>query len=56
MLPECRTRGDLFSIPKFTIEMEDVEDFIKELKGFHGRCKNSNRVCKICNRVCKICK
>jgi hypothetical protein len=35
MLPECRTQGDLFSIPKFTVEKEDVQDFIKELRGFH---------------------
>ena len=35
MLPQCRTEGDLFSIPKFSIEQRDVEGFIKELKGFH---------------------
>jgi SRSO17 transposase len=35
MLPECRREGDLFAIPKFTVEEQDVESFIKELKGFH---------------------
>jgi len=25
----------LFSIPKFTVEKDDVKDFIKELRGFH---------------------
>ena len=35
MLSECRTEGDLFAIPKFTVEEQDVESFIKELKGFH---------------------
>lgn len=35
MLPECRTKGDLFSIPKFTLDRDDVEDFIEELRGFH---------------------
>ena len=36
MLPECRTKCDPFSIPKFTVVEEDVENFIKELRGFHG--------------------
>src|SRR3972149_4396057 len=40
MLPQCRTEGDLFSIPKFSIEQRDVEGFIKELKGFHGECRD----------------
>ncbi len=35
MLPECRINTATFSIPKFTVEKEDVEDFIDELKGFH---------------------
>ena len=35
MLPECRTEGDLFPIPKFTVEERDVENFIDELRGFH---------------------
>ena len=36
MLPACRSNGDLFSIPKFSVVEKDVEDFIEELKGFHG--------------------
>lgn len=35
MLPNCRTEGDPYSIPKFTVEKADVEDFMDELKGFH---------------------
>lgn len=35
MLAECRTEEELFSIPKFTVEKDNVEDFIKELRGFH---------------------
>ncbi len=35
MLPECRTEGDLFSIPNFSVEKQDVDGFIEELKGFH---------------------
>ncbi len=36
MLPACRTEGDLFPIPKFTVEKKDVDGFIEELRGFHG--------------------
>jgi hypothetical protein len=36
MLPKYRTEGDLFPIPKFTVEKKDVEGFVKELKGFHS--------------------
>ncbi len=36
MLAECRTTGDLFSIPKFDVEENDVSGFINELKAFHG--------------------
>lgn len=35
MLPDSRNKGDLFSIPKFTVAEKDVENFIKELSGFH---------------------
>jgi SRSO17 transposase len=35
MLPVCRTEGDIFSIPKFTVEKEDVDNFMQELVGFH---------------------
>jgi SRSO17 transposase len=34
MLPQCRTEGDLFSIPKFAIDPGDVEGFVGELKAF----------------------
>ena len=37
MLPECRNNDATFSIPKFTVEKEEVEDFIDELKGFHAQ-------------------
>lgn len=35
MLPACRTKGDLFSIPKFDIKKKDVKGFMNKLKGFH---------------------
>lgn len=35
MLPESRTKVDLFSIPKFTVEKKDVDGFIHELRGYH---------------------
>ena len=35
MLPESRAEGDLFPIPKFTVEERDVENLIDELRGFH---------------------
>lgn len=35
MLPECRINDTTFSIPQFTLEKKEVEDFIDELKGFH---------------------
>ena len=35
MLVECRGEEELFSIPKFTVEKDNVEDFIKDLIGFH---------------------
>ncbi len=37
MLPECRNNDATFSIPKFTVEKGEVEDFIDELKGFHAQ-------------------
>ena len=40
MLPECRTKDATFSIPKFTIEKNDIEDFVDELKGFHEEFKD----------------
>jgi SRSO17 transposase len=35
MLPACRTEGDGFAIPKFTLDPSDVEGFLDELHGFH---------------------
>jgi SRSO17 transposase len=35
MRTECRIEEELFSIPKFTVEKDDVKDFVMELKGFH---------------------
>ena len=40
MLPECRTNGETFSIPKFSVEKKEVEEFIDELKGFHDEFKD----------------
>ena len=34
MLPDCRKEGDIFSIPKFTIERKDVGSFMEELEVF----------------------
>lgn len=36
MLPTYRTDAELYSIPKFSLEKEDIEDFASELKAFHG--------------------
>ncbi len=35
MLPEYRNNDTTFSIPKFTMEKKEVEDFIDELRVFH---------------------
>ena len=35
MLPQVRSDEHLFSIPKFNITKDDVNDFTHELKGFH---------------------
>ena len=40
MLPEIRTNGDIFSIPKFCVVEQDVSQFIEELKGFHSEFKD----------------
>ena len=36
MLPECRVNNDVFSIPKFSVVKEDIDDFLQELEVFHG--------------------
>ncbi len=35
MLPTCRTEGDPYSVPKFEVVAQDVEDFSDELRAFH---------------------
>jgi len=40
MLPEIRTTGDIFSIPKFSVVEHDVHSFVEELKGFHSEFKD----------------
>ncbi len=35
MLPEIRSQEHLFSVPKFSVSSNDVDNFINELKGFH---------------------
>ena len=40
MLPEIRHDEYLFSVPKFDINKEDIEDFNNELKGFHDNFRD----------------
>ena len=40
MRTECRTEEELFSIPKFTVEKDEVKDFIVELRGFHEQFRD----------------
>jgi SRSO17 transposase len=40
MRTECRIEEELFSIPKFTVEKDDVKDFVMELKGFHEQFRD----------------
>jgi SRSO17 transposase len=35
MLPKCRTESDPYSVPKFEVVAQDVEDFTDELRAFH---------------------
>jgi SRSO17 transposase len=35
MLPACRTEGNVFAIPQFTLDPSDVEGLMEELHGFH---------------------
>lgn len=35
MLPECRTTGEHYPIPQFTVEKRDVQEFMEELRGFN---------------------
>lgn len=36
MLPQFRNDIDPYRIPKLGIEMEDCDDFLEELKAYHG--------------------
>jgi SRSO17 transposase len=40
MLPEIRTSGDIYSIPEFNLDRNDVEGFLDILKGFHAEFKD----------------
>lgn len=40
MLPEIRTSGEIFSIPKFDLDRNDVEGFVDILKGFHAEFRD----------------
>lgn len=40
MRTECQVEEELFSIPKFTVEKDDVKDFVVELKGFHEQFRD----------------
>jgi len=40
MLPEIRTSGDIYSIPKFDLDRNDVEGFVDILKGFHAEFRD----------------
>jgi SRSO17 transposase len=35
MLPESRCNGYQYSVPEFNLEVDDVKDFMEELRGFH---------------------
>ena len=36
MLPESRTNGNPYSIPEFSVETEDIESFVDEMRAFHS--------------------
>jgi hypothetical protein len=40
MIPDYREEGDVFSIPKFTVEREDVGSFMEELRVSHGEFRD----------------
>ena len=37
MLPSIRTKGEIYSIPKFEITVPDIRGFSEELEGFHSQ-------------------
>jgi SRSO17 transposase len=40
MLPDIRTDGDIYQIPKFDLDRNDVEDFMDSLKGYHAEFRD----------------
>ena len=40
MLPEIRTSGDIYAIPKFDLDRSDVKGFLGILKGFHAEFRD----------------
>lgn len=40
MIPACRVQTDLYEVPKFSIQKRDIEEFMEELKGFHGEFRD----------------
>ena len=40
MLPDVRTNGDIYSIPKFDLDRGDIEGFMEALKGFHAEFRD----------------
>ena len=40
MLPQHQINGDVFAVPKFELEKQDVEKFMEKLEGFHHEFKD----------------
>jgi SRSO17 transposase len=40
MLPEIRSEGNIFTVPQFRIEKDNIEGFIEELRGFHQQFRD----------------
>jgi len=40
MVPNARLNGEVFTIPKFTVEKRDVQAFLDELRGFHAEFRH----------------
>jgi hypothetical protein len=40
MLPASRSEGDLYAVPKFCLDKDDVEGFMNELHGFHEQFRD----------------
>jgi hypothetical protein len=37
MLPDCRIEEYLYTVPPFSIERDNAEDFVEKLREFHGK-------------------